>query len=215
MGKRTSSGTRMPPEYHKAYREEPAHKAKQVAYQKAWQGAHREEISAYRKANRAKLTAQAKAWREANRAKVQTSGKVYRETHKAEIAARGKAWRDAHKIEMATYNRAHGQAKRNRNRAKQHGCEIAPDVSAKTYVRIMAGDPACTYCPASATTVDHIWPFDLYGAETDENLVPAYGNCNSSKKAKPLARWEWERVEYGVAHSPKVAAELARLVVEA
>jgi 5-methylcytosine-specific restriction endonuclease McrA len=85
------------------------------------------------------------------------------------------------------------------------------------YDRIMAGAPTCAYCTRSATTVDHLWPFDLYGAETDANLVPACATCNCSKGNSSLAEWPQERhlgrlaVAYGAAHSPKVAAELARL----
>jgi 5-methylcytosine-specific restriction endonuclease McrA len=149
--------------------------------------------------------------------------KTYRETHRAEKASYFKTHHAAHKAERTAYNKAYRKAHpakmaardrmwNNRRRAESRGCEIAPDVSAATYARIMAGDPSCTYCPEPATDVDHIWPFDLYGAETDENLVPACKSCNSSKHAKPLTEWSWAKVEYGAARNTKVATELARLV---
>jgi hypothetical protein len=178
----------------KAYRE--AHKAEMVAYHKTYHEAHKAEHSA-----------RAKVYREAHKSELAEHKKAYRKAHLAEHAARDKAWRESHKDSEA----ARSRAKNNRIRAKRQGCKIAPDVSAATYARIMAGDPACTYCPARATHVDHVWPFDLYGAETDENLVPACATCNLDKKAKPLTEWAWAKVKYGAAHSSKVAAELVRL----
>jgi 5-methylcytosine-specific restriction endonuclease McrA len=204
-----------------AYRE--AHRAELAAQQKAYREAHRGVLAAQRRvryeAHRAEVVASRKAYREAHRAEAMAQSKAYYEAHRAEIAAQRsaqrKGWSETYRAEALVRSKAYGRKHRNRRRAERKGCEIAPDVSAETYARIMVGTPTCTYCPASATAVDHVWPFDLYGAETDANLVPACGGCNSGKKAKPLTEWSWARVEYGVAHSPKVAAELARLVAVA
>ncbi|HEX7461754.1 MAG TPA: HNH endonuclease [Dermatophilaceae bacterium] len=202
----------------RAYRE--AHRAELAAQQKSYRDAHRAELTAGRRAHyeahRAEVVASRKSYRDAHRAEAVAQSKAYYEAHRAEIAAQRsaqrKGWSETYRAEALVRSKAYGRKHRNRRRAERKGCEIAPDVSAGTYARIMAGDPACTYCPAPATHVDHIWPFDLYGAETDANLVPACGSCNSGKKAKRLTEWEWARVQYGAAHSPKVAAELARLV---
>jgi 5-methylcytosine-specific restriction endonuclease McrA len=154
--------------------------------------------------------ARAKARYEGRKDAAAAYGKAYYEAHKVAVAASGKKYREAHKAEI----RAGKRASNNRRRAALRGCELASNVSAKTYARIMAGDPSCTYCPAPATHVDHVYPFYQGGPESDDNLVPACATCNSGKRAKLLTEWAWARVEYGAARSPKVAAELARLMDE-
>jgi 5-methylcytosine-specific restriction endonuclease McrA len=165
---------------------------------------------AHWQANRDELLPRQRAYYYTNRDELLPRMRAYREANKPALRAKEKARREANRPRVAARHRAY----QNKKRAELRGCEIAPDVSPETYARIMAGDPACTYCPAPATHVDHVWPFDLYGVETDENLVPACATCNSDKKAKPLTEWSWAKVKYGVAHSPRVAAELARLEAE-
>lgn len=40
---------------------------------------------------------------------------------------------------------------------------------------------SCVYCGEPATTLDHVIPVAAGGTNDDNNLVPACGNCNSSK----------------------------------
>jgi 5-methylcytosine-specific restriction endonuclease McrA len=149
-----------------------------------------------------------KAYHETHRAAKAAAGRAYYETHRIAQSAYRKKWRDERKDDQAAQRRIN----RNRRRAESQGHKVAPDVSAETYARIMAGDPTCTYCPAPATDVDHVYPFDRGGFEADSNLVPACRSCNSGKHARLLTEWAWAKVEYGAAHNPKVAAELDRLV---
>ena len=44
----------------------------------------------------------------------------------------------------------------------------------------------CVYCPALATTLDHVIPLSRGGPHTKDNLVPCCKSCNSKKGAKPL-----------------------------
>jgi len=47
----------------------------------------------------------------------------------------------------------------------------------------------CAYCPAPATTLDHVIPVSGGGPTVPGNLVPACVNCNSKKKASNPAPW--------------------------
>ncbi|MFE4420384.1 HNH endonuclease [Streptomyces sp. NPDC056817] len=48
---------------------------------------------------------------------------------------------------------------------------------------------ACAYCPAPATTWDHIRPVRDGGQTEPGNVVPACATCNSSKKATDVFTW--------------------------
>ena len=45
----------------------------------------------------------------------------------------------------------------------------------------------CAYCPARATTADHIIPKALGGTDHQENLVAACQPCNSGKRDRPAS----------------------------
>ena len=46
---------------------------------------------------------------------------------------------------------------------------------------LLADNPRCAYCPAPATTADHIVELDRGGDHSLENLRPACHRCNSTK----------------------------------
>lgn len=98
----------------------------------------------------------------------------------------------------------------NRRRARLSAAEVTGPVPASVYAAIRSSG-ACVYCGRHATHVDHVLPLARGGWEHESNLVPACGHCNCSKGTKLLAEWDPVRVAHGVAHSPKVAAEFARL----
>lgn len=53
----------------------------------------------------------------------------------------------------------------------------------------------CAYCYEiiENPTMDHINPISGGGRHEIENVVPACGSCNSSKGAKPLLRWMYDK----------------------
>jgi hypothetical protein len=105
---------------------------------------------------------------------------------------------------MASYNHA--------RRARKVAAEVAGPVPPEVYEAIRTSGP-CAYCTAPATTVDHVRPLARGGWEHENNLVPACAACNFSKNVRLLTEWgRADRVAYGVKHSPKVAAEYARLM---
>lgn len=89
-------------------------------------------------------------------------------------------------------------------RTRKLAALIDGPLRAATYARVIASGP-CVYCGAPATTVDHVVPLARNGLETESNLVPACGSCNSSKGAKLLAEWDPVRVAHAFACSKKVA----------
>jgi len=94
-------------------------------------------------------------------------------------------------------------------RARKLAAEVAGPLPRSAYQRVIASGP-CVYCGAPATSADHIRPLSRGGHEAEYNLVPACGSCNSSKRDRLLTEWDPVRVAHGAAHSPAVAAELAR-----
>jgi hypothetical protein len=94
-------------------------------------------------------------------------------------------------------------------RARKLAAEVTGPVPRSVYQKVIASGP-CVYCPAPATSVDHVRPLARGGHEAEYNLVPACGSCNSSKHNRLLIEWDPVRVEHGATHSPIVAAELER-----
>lgn len=52
---------------------------------------------------------------------------------------------------------------------------------------------SCAYCPAPATTVDHVIPLARGGTNYEGNLVPACKRCNSAKCDRLVVEWRWGR----------------------
>jgi 5-methylcytosine-specific restriction endonuclease McrA len=102
-------------------------------------------------------------------------------------------------------------AKRNTRRAVKAAAAITGPLPSAVYVEIRRSGP-CVYCAALAAHVDHVRPLSRGGAEHEDNLVPACQACNLSKGDRLLTNWSPERVAHGAISSPKVAAELARLL---
>lgn len=48
----------------------------------------------------------------------------------------------------------------------------------------------CAYCPAPATTRDHVIALACGGSDAIDNIVPACRPCNSSKNTRSVADWK-------------------------
>ena len=112
--------------------------------------------------------------------------------------------------------RAKKASSNNARRARQAAqADVCGPVPAKVYEAIRSSGP-CVYCGDAAATVDHVRPIARGGWEHESNLVPACGPCNYSKGPRLLTEWRSaRRVAWGIAHSPKVAAEYDQLVAAA
>lgn len=52
---------------------------------------------------------------------------------------------------------------------------------------------SCTYCPAPATTADHVFPLVRGGTNYEGNLTPCCKACNSRKSGLTLIEWRTGR----------------------
>jgi 5-methylcytosine-specific restriction endonuclease McrA len=82
---------------------------------------------------------------------------------------------------------ADGRAIRARVHARQRSIDPLPVIGAEHLLEQFEG--ACAYCPAPATTWDHIRPVRDGGQTVPGNVVPACTTCNSSKKATDVFTW--------------------------
>ena len=70
----------------------------------------------------------------------------------------------------------------------------------------------CVYCPALATTTDHLIPLSRGGTNYEGNLAPCCKSCNSSKSDLLTSEWRWGKCSSGsVSYSPWLATALHRV----
>jgi 5-methylcytosine-specific restriction endonuclease McrA len=70
----------------------------------------------------------------------------------------------------------------------------------------------CVYCPALATTTDHLIPLSRGGTNYEGNLAPCCKRCNSSKSDLLTSEWRWgKRGSGSVSYSPWLATALHRV----
>lgn len=85
----------------------------------------------------------------------------------------------------ATYRRYYagsgGPSIRARVYARKRDTEVIPSIAREMLFETFGG--RCAYCPAVATTVDHVVPVMKGGQARRGNLIPACGPCNSRKNA--------------------------------
>jgi 5-methylcytosine-specific restriction endonuclease McrA len=170
-----------------------------------WRAKNRDKVLAqkkrYNEKHREKIAAWKQAWHQRR-----LLDPVYRETHRAAL----KAWNDAHpeqgRARIDRYQERHPErVKATFDRWRKNNPIRAAAGPARRRARIAgaAGDltPAqaeelfeeyrgfCAYCPARATTIDHVVPLAEGGEHMKDNCVPACSFCNSSKKNRPLLVW--------------------------
>lgn len=73
----------------------------------------------------------------------------------------------------------------------------APGLSARQRQALLARwrrqGRSCAYCPAPATTIDHVVPLVRGGTNYEGNLTPCCRACNSGKRASFVAEWRHGR----------------------
>jgi 5-methylcytosine-specific restriction endonuclease McrA len=70
---------------------------------------------------------------------------------------------------------------------------------------VLAGSPCCHWCPAPATTADHLVPAARGGGNELANLVPACEPCNKARRADP----DWAPPDRSAAPAAMVAGQPA------
>ena len=76
---------------------------------------------------------------------------------------------------------AYRTERRQRVHARKRGIDPMPVEGIEALTEIFGG--RCAYCPAAATTWDHIVPVSRGGRTEPGNMLPACASCNSRKKA--------------------------------
>jgi len=79
---------------------------------------------------------------------------------------------------------------------RKRGVAPVPVVGQETILEEFEG--TCAYCPAPATTFDHVLAVERGGKTEPWNIVPACVSCNSSKGTRDV--WEWLLATGRMAH---------------
>jgi 5-methylcytosine-specific restriction endonuclease McrA len=77
--------------------------------------------------------------------------------------------------------------RRQHSHARQRGVEPIPAEAQADILELFGG--RCAYCPALATTWDHIIPISGGGRTTPGNVVPCCLSCNSKKGNRDPDDW--------------------------
>ncbi|MEI9478326.1 MAG: HNH endonuclease [Deltaproteobacteria bacterium] len=196
--------------YYKEHRQEIAgmrkrhyrmHKEEEIGRSRRYRETHREERSKwgkrYYKLHGKERAEQHKLWVKTHKEEMAEYQKRYRETHKQEIAEMRKRYREIHKEEIAKGIRRwektpEGKAADRRRKTQRRSMleNILATLTANEWNEILTAHGfRCAYCgrPFSESlraTQDHVIPLSRGGNRVAENVVPAYGPCNSSKGAK-------------------------------
>lgn len=79
------------------------------------------------------------------------------------------------------------EAARARSTERKRGVAAVPAVARECLTERFGG--RCAYCPAPATTWDHLVPVKHGGGTVPGNIVPACASCNSSKGTRDVIEW--------------------------
>lgn len=129
--------------------------------------------------------AKRKRWYARNAAKDNAAASAYAKRHAARINAKNRAryaGDPAHRLRVNAYNA-------DRQRFGRSGT-LTPAQWTEVWESYRG---LCAYCPAPATSMDHVVPRKAGGKHETENVVPACRSCNSSKKTRPLLRFLLKR----------------------
>jgi 5-methylcytosine-specific restriction endonuclease McrA len=153
-----------------------------------------ERTSAYYAANAAVVKAKARARTRKDPEKKREQDAAYRAEHLEADHAHSAAWRRAHpeqaKANMLAWQRANPEKVaviKHRRRAKL--AEVENTLTANEWLEILEYfNHACAYCVHADRPLqqEHIIAISRGGGHTAENVVPACGPCNISKKDRPV-----------------------------
>jgi 5-methylcytosine-specific restriction endonuclease McrA len=153
-----------------------------------------ERAAAYYKKNAAIVKARVRACALRQPEKKRAQDAAYRAKHREKGRAHSAAWRLAHpeqaKANILAWQRAHSDKVaviKHRRRARLANAEST--LTASEWQGILEYfDYRCAYClrRVRALQQEHVIPISKGGGHTAANVVPACGQCNISKKDKPV-----------------------------
>jgi 5-methylcytosine-specific restriction endonuclease McrA len=161
---------------------------------------HKEQRLAYNAEYYKTHQAQYATWREENKVKVKAKQAEYYKANKPSIRRYFMGWYAEHaeyqKEYCKKYRRDHPEddlAHCQKRRAQKANVETP--LTLKEWKEIKTSyNNRCVYCGSSAISQDHIIPLSRGGKHSADNVVPACQFCNTSKGAKSLLVWMYDRL---------------------
>lgn len=114
-------------------------------------------------------------YREKNKERLAEYAKQYVEENREHVNAKNRRWRQANPWKAWFYNW--------KDRERKRG-EVYDDETLEWIKNL--DSPPCTYCPATAETMDHIVPRTSGGTNDRDNLTPSCHRCNRRKSSMPV-----------------------------
>lgn len=149
--------------------------------------------------NQEKIKIKFNHWYKENTNRAQETGKRWAKKNASKVRKYQKQWRQENQDWLKQYHQEYSKnhpeqalAHLRNRRAKKRNAEIT--LKPKEWKEIKRSyNDRCVYCGKLAISQDHVIPMIRGGSHTADNVVPACISCNSSKGAKPLLVWMYER----------------------
>lgn len=222
-------------ERDRAYRER--NKEKATIYRKNYFQANKEEIykqrAEYRKKHKAELASYYSEYYSNNRERVKLHKQKYRQNNKQKTAERSKQFyqenRDKllkeyrkryHENKVQEHERSRryrllnpeiGKRGRQRYRARKLKVHAVSYTNKQLIARFSEFDNCCAYCGKNdKLTIDHFIPISKQGPDCLGNIVPACGECNSSKRDREVEVWYPQQLFYSKRRWQRILAVLGK-----
>lgn len=151
---------------------------KNAAYYNANKDAVEKRRALYRAENAKALSEKSRAWFLANKERAAIAGNRWREARRSEAVDRMRKWRSANPDKV----RAHANNRRARKEVR--GGVLSSGIAERLFVLQKGKCPCCKQPLGDDYHLDHIIPFALGGANTDDNVQLLRAKCNQKKHAK-------------------------------
>jgi len=139
-------------------------------------------------------------YKEDNKEILAIKGKEYRKNNKDKISKSSKEYKQSHKEESRIYS--------NNRRALKRKLPHTLTIAQWRLMKQHFGN-SCSYCGEERQlTQDHFVPSSKGGEYTINNIIPACGNCNSSKNNSDFFKWYPKQPFYSEEREKRILAYL-------
>jgi 5-methylcytosine-specific restriction endonuclease McrA len=148
-------------------------------------GRHRDYARSYRERNPETVHERVIQWRRKNPEAGRQYSRIYRAQNPEVVREQTKRWREQNREVHREQRRRRGALKRAARRCSLHPLTLATKIE-----RFALWGDRCAYCGAAGTlTVDHVLALISGGMDEPDNIAPACGRCNSSKRQELAEQW--------------------------
>ena len=149
----------------------------------------RERQRRWRATNLERVREQARRWARRHRAEHPEKTRAYAADWNAHHKERARTRIALHRLRNLETVRAQKRASENRRRVRRLSAGGSHS-EAEWLILVMRHHGRCSYCGLSGKLErDHVVPLSRGGSDSIENIAPACGYCNRSKKARTPAEW--------------------------